>query len=125
MSSVLTSLSAWWSAWRYVVLLLVLLLLSVAGNVWQAYRAMTRPARVENAALTRALDQITGIAERRDRDDAQLIASLQSIADRGQQVRTIYRTAAAQAPLDGKCAPGQARVDAVNAALGPITGESK
>lgn len=123
--SLSATLSAWWSAWKYVALLAVLLLLSMASNAWQAYRAFTQPVRAENAALSRALDQINGIAASRARDDAKLLASLQVIADRGQQVRTIYRTAAASAPLADQCAPGAARVDAVNTALGPITGEAE
>lgn len=99
-------------------MLALLLVLSLAGNTWQAYRAFTAPMRAENAALSGALEQVKKIAAGRNRDDAVLLTTLGQIAERGQRVRIEYRTAAAAKPLPVQCAPGQQRVDAVNRALG-------
>lgn len=111
-------LAKWWATWRHVVMLALLLLASLAGNAWQAYRALTAPLRADNAAMTRSLDQIKQIAAGRNRDDAALLTTLGQIAERGQRVRIEYRAAAAADPLAEQCAPGQRRIDAVNRALG-------
>lgn len=104
---------------------MVLLVLLLALNVFQAYRALTWPLRRENQALARALDRVNEMAERRKRDDDLLLDQLEQIAARGQRIRTVYRAAAAAQPLPEQCAPGQARADAVNAALGPQGKEGK
>lgn len=108
-----------WLTWRTVVLLSLLCLVLATLNVWQLYRALTAPLRSENKALAAALDRVNGLAAARNRDDAQLLDRLDAIATRGERVRTVYRTAAAAEPLAAQCAPGQARIDAVNAGLGP------
>lgn len=113
-----------WLTWRHVVMLAVLLVLSVTGNVWQAYRALTAPLRAENKELQQVIDTVADTAKRRNKDDAGLLARLDAIAERAQRTRIEYRTAAAAAPLPEQCAPGQARVDAVNRALGAQTKES-
>lgn len=114
----IASLRRWWLTWRHVAVLAVLLVLSLAANTWQAYRALTAPLRAENEQLSRSLEQVKQIASGRNRDDAELLAKLDAIATRGQRIRIEYRTAAASAPLPEQCAPGKPRVDAVNRALG-------
>lgn len=120
----ITALRKLWLTWRHVVMLAVLLLLSIAGNVWQAYRALTAPLRTENKELQHVIDTVSGIADKRNKDDRKLLAELDAIAERGRRTRIEYRTAAAAQPLPEQCAPGQARVDAVNRALGAQTKES-
>lgn len=120
---VIARLRRLWLTWRAVALLSLLCLVLATLNVWQLYRALTAPLRGENKALASALDRITGLAAARDRDDAQLLDRLAEIAARGERVRTVYRSAAAADPLAPQCAPGQARIDAVNAGLGPEEGK--
>ncbi len=119
----IAGLRRWWLTWRAVLLLSLLSLVLASLNIWQLYRAITAPMRAENKALASALDRIDGLAAARDRDDAQLLGRLDAIATRAERVRTVYRTAAAAAPLDAKCAPGPARIDAVNAALAAEEGK--
>lgn len=115
--AVIAKLSAWWAAWQWVVILLLVCLLLAWLNVWQWKRAITKPLRGENKALTEALDRFNGIAKQRDVDDAGLMNELGAIAERGRTTRIIYREAAKAAPLPQQCAPGQARMDAVNQGL--------
>lgn len=61
----------------------------------------------------------TAIAGQKALDTTALLADLNSIAERGREVRTVYRAAAAKAPLPVNCAPGQERFDAINRGLGP------
>ena len=114
----IAALRRWWMTWRHVAVLSLLLVLSLAANTWQAYRALTAPLRAENKQLSRSLGQIEKIAAGRNRDDVELLTKLDAIATRGQAVRIEYRNAAAAAPLPEQCAPGQQRIDAVNRALG-------
>ncbi|HEL5400126.1 TPA: hypothetical protein UOJ25_000201 [Stenotrophomonas maltophilia] len=116
-------LEAWWAAWKWVAILAALCLVLASLNVWQAYRAMTAPMRLENEALSASLRAVTGMAEQRTRDDAKLMADLERIADRGQRVRIEYRSIAAKQPLPEQCAPGQQRVDAINRALSGATNQ--
>jgi len=116
-------LAAWWAAWKWVAILALACLLLASLNVWQWKRAITAPLRAENAELTETLRRVEKIAGQRNTDDAELLGELRAIAARGQQVRTVYREAAAAAPLPADCAPGQGRIDAVNRALGAHTGE--
>ncbi|MGH8073664.1 MAG: hypothetical protein ACREO4_06275 [Lysobacter sp.] len=113
----IAKLSAWWAAWQWVVILLLVCLALAALNVWQWKRAITAPLRDENRELVRAIEQAAELAEGRNRDDAELITDLQAIAERGRTTRVIYREAAKAAPLPQQCAPGQARMDAVNQGL--------
>lgn len=59
----------------------------------------------------------TAIAGQKSLDTTALLASLDEIAQRGQQTHTIYLRAKAKAPLPAACFPGQERMDAVNAGL--------
>ena len=118
-------LSAWWAAWKWVAILGVLLLASAWLNVVQYgnRRAAAEQARAETLADT--LKITSAIAGDAKADSEQLLKRLEAIADRGQRVKNIYRAAAAAEPLPANCAPGQARVDAINQALGPTTGTQK
>lgn len=116
--SIPAKLSAWWAAWKWVAVLLVLCAGLAALNLWQWHLSLTRPIREENKSLASAIRLIEGMAERRDHDDAELLADLTAIAERARSTRVIYREAAAAAPLPSGCGPGQARIDAVNRALG-------
>lgn len=112
------------------------LLLSLGGNValvrsiWvaegKAQGAKEREALAsQNAALSTTLAVNGALADQAKKDNAGLLADLAAIAERGREVRVIYRKAAASAPLAANCAPGQARVDAVNAALGAPVKENQ
>jgi hypothetical protein len=106
------------------------LLASMAGNfllvrsAWIAHgEAKGQKAREklerENASLTRKIEIDAALAAQAKPQNEQLLADLRDIAERGQQTRVIYRQAAAKSPLAAVCVPGQARMDAVNAGLGP------
>lgn len=105
------------------------LALSLGGNAYQLYRAGKGSAQaahaVEVCALTGQVKTLEGalgraemIAGMKAADTAELLATLDAIAERGQRTRVLYREAARAAPLPAECTPGQARIDAVNAALG-------
>lgn len=105
------------------------LVLSLAGNAWQLHHAGVASAEhkaalelaVKNGELAAArIAQETSaeLAADSAQDHADLLDQLNAIAARGQATRIVYKKAAAAAPLDAICAPGQARQDAVNAALG-------
>lgn len=113
-------IAAFWLAWKWVLILSAALAASLWGNWHQFKRALTANLRLENKALTAALDVTTRMANARLRDDTQLMTDLEAIAARGQRVRVVYRQAAAAKPLPAQCAPGQARIDAVNRGLGPL-----
>lgn len=111
------ALAAWWSAWKWVAILIVVCLLLILLNVWQWKRAITADLRADNKSLTEAMDQVREIATNRTRDDSILITELGELVERGRETRILYRQAAIATPLPVQCAPGQARVDAVNAGL--------
>jgi hypothetical protein len=105
------------------------LMLSLGGNSWQLYRAGAATERAKGAeavaqrdariaALEAAAAVNARIAAAAREDHAGLVTDLSAIVDRGRTERVVYRRAAAAAPLDPACVPGQARIDAVNAALG-------
>ena len=111
--------SAWWSAWQFVVYLALALAASVALNVWQAKRAITAPLRDEIAGKDRALQ----LSEQLLTDTTRRAYLLDQAANRaaGQLAgaATDYRKAVAIRPLTPtQCAPGQSRMDAVNRAAG-------
>lgn len=111
-------LAGWWSAWKYVVILLALLAGSAWLNLHLYVRLKTQPLRAEIASKDQALDvsatllggalqsaQVLGDAARRTS------ANLTQSSDQ-------YRAAARLHPLPANCAPGQGRQDAVNRAIG-------
>jgi hypothetical protein len=112
-----TRISAWWSAWQFVVYLAIALGLSLYGNWWQFKRALTADLRAENADLTKTVETVRKLASGAQADQDKLLADLAAIAERGKQQRIVYRQAAAAAPLADNCAPGQARMDAVNSGI--------
>lgn len=104
---------------------------SAGLNIWQLYRAGKSADAVEHASqvcelngqiagLTATIDKTEAIAGLRAADNAELLANLDEIAQRGQRVRVEYRRAAAAAPLPVGCQPGEGRMDAVNDFLGPM-----
>lgn len=112
----------WWSAWKYVAILALLLVGSMVLNlhlyVSKKVELATAPLKDEIAGQRRAAD-----------DSAALLASSQQAAEvLGAAARRAtanlsaagdaYRAAARARPLPPQCAPGQARVDAVNRAFG-------
>lgn len=102
-----------------VLILVPALMLSVGLNVWQWRRAVTAPLRLENRALGAALTTVNALAKDAARDNTALLAELDALVERGRTTRTVYRRAAAQAPLPAQCAPGADRIQAVNQGLGP------
>lgn len=113
------AVSAWWAAWKWIVLLATALALSLYANWWQLDRARRAPLRAENKALNDTLDAVKKIAKARGPDDQALMDELRDIAERARPVRVQYLKAKAERPLDANCAPGQARMDAVNAGADP------
>jgi len=98
------------------------LALSLSLNYWQHRRAITAPLRDQVHGLERALDDSAAI-------QADVRASAQRLATAANAAATQleggardYRAARAARPMtDPQCAPGQARMDAVNRALGATT----
>ncbi|HGM7308204.1 TPA: hypothetical protein ACKP7U_000821 [Stenotrophomonas maltophilia] len=102
-----------------------LLAMSLWLNVRQYGDRREAAAAARAAALEDTLDVTAGIARQARTDSAELLQRLEVIAARGERTRTIYRAAAAAQPLPANCAPGQARVDAINQALGPTSRTAK
>lgn len=123
--TIAAKLGAWWAAWKWVAILGVLLLASAWLNVVQYGNRRAAEAQARAEALSDTLKITAAIAGDAKADSALLLKRLEGIADRGERVRTVYRAAAAAQPLPANCAPGQARVDAINQALGPTTGIQK
>lgn len=117
--SIRDRLAAWWSAWQFVVYLAGLLALSVALNVWQWKRAITAPLRAEVADKTQALDTSEQLLSDAQKAAQDLARAARAASDQLDASRRDYAAAAKARPLnDPQCAPGQARVDATNRALG-------
>jgi hypothetical protein len=106
------------------------LALSLGANAWQLYRAGIASGEAAGAAERQQLADDNSdlrvreavslaLAGQAADDNAGLVAQLDAIAERSRQVRIVYRTAAAAAPLAAGCAPGPERMDAVNQGLGP------
>lgn len=111
--------AAWWAAWKWVLLLAALLAMSVWLNVHQYGSRREAAAEGRSKAYAQALTETSAIAKQASKDSDQLLDRLEQIAARGERTRVVYRDAAAAQPLAENCAPGQARVDAINAGLGP------
>ncbi|MBN4984278.1 hypothetical protein JY440_13975 [Stenotrophomonas maltophilia] len=102
-----------------------LLAMSLWLNVRQYGDRREAAAAARAAALEDTLKVTAGIARQAQTDSAELLQRLEAIAARGERTRTIYRAAAAAQPLPANCAPGQARVNAINQALGPTSRTAK
>lgn len=113
------ALSAWWAAWKWVAILIVLLALSLWLNVHQYGQRVAAFQEGRAVAIEASLGAAQEIARLAKSDNTKLLDRLDKIAARGERNRTTYSKAAAEAPLPTNCVPGQARVDALNKALGP------
>lgn len=121
----MSAISSWWAAWKWVTILAGLLAMSLWLNVRQYGDRREAAAAARAATLADTLEVTARIARQAQTDSAELLQRLEAIAARGERTRTIYRTAAAAQPLPANCAPGQARVDAINQALGPTSRTAK
>ena len=116
--SIKTVASAWGLAWKWVAILAFLLALSLWGNGCQYKRSLLAPLKAENTALKEARDQSLALATEGQKRERVLLAAADIVAGTLGQAGKEYRQAARDRPLSVQCAPGQARVDAVNKALG-------
>lgn len=119
MNPISTRIAAFWAAWKFVVILASVLALSLYTNYRQWRRAIEAPLKAENKALTDWVNTSTQIANERATESATLFERLEVIDQWTSRGITVYQKAANAAPLAPNCAPGQARVDAVNELLGP------
>ena len=110
---------AFWLAWKWVLMLGAALAASLGVNYWQHRRALTAPLRAENKDLRDTVAVYEALMKQRTTDDADLMADLRAIADRARPLRVEYIQAKTERPLAPNCAPGQARMDAVNAGADP------
>ncbi|HEY1033999.1 MAG TPA: hypothetical protein VGE09_03345 [Pseudoxanthomonas sp.] len=98
-----------------VLVLLALLTLSVIGNVrqWADHSAYVsaESSRLEATAMKAGLQVSASIAKQKQKDDPALIQAVGRIEERVAKLQDAKRPP----PLDGKCAPGKQRMDAVNA----------
>lgn len=110
-------ISAWLSAWQYVLILGALL----CGSLWlNLHQYGIRRAAVEKAradVLADTLKVTAGIARDKTRDDGELYVALSDLLTRYDARVRNYRDAATKHPLPANCAPGKARMDAVNAGV--------
>lgn len=108
-------MTSWWLAWRYVAILALLLAVSVAVNVrqWGEHRAeqRARAAELQAAAYKAGLQVTASIAKQKPKDDAKLLQAVDRIEARVNNLANQKRPPA----LPPQCAPGKARMDAVNA----------
>ncbi len=111
----LPNLSAWWSAWKYVAILGLLLCLSVGLNLrqWSDHRGYVRAqaAELRAAAAQAGLKVAAVIATQKAKDDPKLMEAVSRIDARVSRLANQKRPPA----LPIQCAPGQVRMDAVNA----------
>lgn len=109
------NLSAWWSAWKYVAILGLLLGLSVGVNLrqWSDHRGYVRAqaAELRAAAAQAGLKVAAVIATQKAKDDPKLMEGMRRIEARVSSLANQKRPPA----LPIQCAPGQVRMDAVNA----------
>lgn len=108
-------LAAWWAAWQYVAILALLLLLSAGLNLrqWSDHRAYKRAqaAELKAAAHEAGLKVAAALARQKAKDDPKLLAAIDRIDARTRTLANQKRPPV----LPVQCAPGQARMDAVNA----------
>lgn len=115
-------LSGWWSAWKYVVILGLLLAGSLVLNlhlyVSKRVELATAPLKDQVTALEQAQDTAAQLLEDGQKRERALFDAIDTATASARQAGRDYRAAAAANPIDPLCAPGQARQDAVNRALG-------
>lgn len=111
-------LAAWWSAWRWVLLLAVLLALSLYANYRQHLAALQAPLKIELASKDAALDDSAALLESARERGAALDAAASRTTILLATGASNYGKALKLRPLPPNCAPGQPRQDAVNMTLG-------
>ena len=108
-------MSAWWAAWKYVAILGLLFVLSAGLNLrqWSDHRGRVRAqaAELKAAAAQGGLKVAAVIATQKAKDDPKLQNAVSRIEARVNKLATQHRPPA----LPIQCAPGQVRMDAVNA----------
>lgn len=108
-------MKGWWLAWRYVAILGLLLTASVALNLrqWADHRAYKKAqaAELQAAAYKAGLQVTAAIATAKQKDDPKLIEAVGRIESRVSRLTNQKRPPV----LPPQCAPGKARMDAVNA----------
>lgn len=101
------------------LILLGLLGLSVALNVrqWADHRAYVKAQDAELRAAAALASTATSarLARGAQGDNRKLMGELSEIVERGRKAKVVYQQAADARPLPAQCAPGQERLDAVNA----------
>lgn len=94
------------------------LVLSVGLNIHQAYSRYygkkVDTAQAVAAGFAKAAKVNRDIAETMTTDHKELLKDLGEIAERGRTTKIVYAKAAAAKPLAAVCAPGAARINAVN-----------
>ena len=116
---------------KTAAILALVLLASLACNVWQFGHAQALSARIETSdalgleiaraqgradALADAHQRATLLADLAAVDNTQLLLDLRAIADRARERVTVYRDRITTIPA-ATCAPGADRMDAVNLLL--------
>lgn len=119
-----------WSLWANLAFG-VLLAVSVSGNVWQlrsrwigegeeagksvaAAQLAEQVGKVE--ALAESAKRSAEVADQASVDQQFLLSELRTIADRGQERVTVYKTVVKTLPA-ATCPPGPERMDATNGIL--------
>lgn len=111
-------LTAWLGAWKYVLILAVLLAGSLWLNVHQWKQAITAPLRDQVAGLEQAQETAAGLIADGQARERGLLEAAGAVESRLRSAGKAYRAAAAAQPLPILCAPGPDRMDATNRALG-------
>ena len=109
------SITAWWAAWKYVAILLLLFLVSAGLNLrqWADHRAYKKAqaAELQAAAYKAGLQVTATIAAAKQKDDPKLVEAVSRIEARVNKLSGQKRPPV----LPAQCAPGKQRMDAVNA----------
>lgn len=116
------------AAWITAGVLGLTLMLSLSANAWllqmlgaakekAAGEIATAVQRGRAEALSERADQLGRLVSLAELDQQALTNELRAIAERGREVRTVYRNTINALPV-AACAPGQERMDAVNAMVG-------
>jgi hypothetical protein len=103
-------------------------MLSVSANAWLLLKLGAAQERAEGEiaeavqrgraeALSERADQLGQLVSLAELDRSLLLQDLTEIAERGRTARVVYRDRISQLPA-ASCAPGQERMDAVNALVG-------
>lgn len=107
-------MTSWWLAWRYVAILGLLLVVSIGMNLrqWADHRAeqKVRAVELQAAAYKAGLQVTASIAKQKAKDDPKLMEAVSRIESRVSRLTNQKRPPV----LPPQCAPGKARMDAVN-----------